>query len=404
MHNFYGSSAPSGENIVFEMEKNLLLSHGHQVAIFSVSSDEIRSQGLWGLIKGGLLTPWNPFSIRSLKKFASKFKPDIIHVHNTFPMISPSIFHAIKPKIPMVLTLHNYRLFCSAGIPMRNGKACTECLERRSVIPALLYGCYRKSRLATIPLAISITLHHALGTWLNQVDAYIVFTKFQKSILTASGLPQEKIYIKPNFNSGESDIKLWSERLERIVYVGRLSSEKGLINLLKAWKIWSSQTGSCVPTLRIIGDGPLRYDLENMAKDLPIVFLGQLTASDAKSEISMAKLLILPSECYEGFPMVIGEAYALGTPVAASNLGPLGEIVEENVSGVLFEPASPDSICKVIKSIWGLPEKLEALGQGAYEKYQHLYSEKINYQRLIEIYMKVINETKSQSTQIQAKS
>ena len=118
----------------------------------------------------------------------------------------------------------------------------------------------------------------------------------------------------------------------------------------------------------------------------------------------MAKLLILPSECYEGFPMVIGEAYALGTPVAASNLGPLGEIVEENVSGVLFEPASPDSICKVIKSIWGLPEKLEALGQGAYEKYQHLYSEKINYQRLIEIYMKVINETKSQSTQIQAKS
>lgn len=395
VHNFYGSSAPSGENTAFEMEKNLLISHGHQVAIFSVSSDEIRGQGLWGLIKGGLLTPWNPFSKKSFQKKVSLFKPDIIHVHNTFPLISPSIFYAMRSNVPIVLTLHNYRLFCSAGIPMRDGKVCIECLDRRSAMPALIHGCYRKSRLATIPLAMSITLHHALGTWLNQVDAFIAFTKFQKSILTASGLPEEKIYIKPNFYPGESDVKLWSERLDQIVYVGRLSPEKGLINLLKAWKIWSSQPGASAPSLRIIGDGPLRHELEHMARNLPILFLGQLSAIETKLEISTAKLLILPSECYEGFPMVIGEAYALGTPVAASNLGPLGEIVEENISGVLFQPASPDSMHQVIESLWRLPKKIEALGEGAYRKYHDLYSENKNYSRLMDIYDKAISYAKA---------
>jgi hypothetical protein len=154
VHNFYGSSAPSGENQVFEAEKLLLQEMGHEVTDFSRHSDEIRSQGTWGVVRGALATPWNPWMTRAVKEAVSNFQPDVVHVHNTFPLISPGIFHAIGPRAARVLTLHNYRLFCPAAIPMRGGRVCTDCLDMRSAWPALRYGCYRDSRVATLPLAI----------------------------------------------------------------------------------------------------------------------------------------------------------------------------------------------------------------------------------------------------------
>ena len=192
VHNFYGSEAPSGENMVYQAEKALLKSRGHSVEEFTRHSDEIRSKGFRGQLRGALATPWSRRSARELRNHVERMRPDVVHVHNTFPLISPSIFHAIGHRAARVLTLHNYRIFCAAAIPMRHGRVCTECLDSRSVLPSLRYGCYRDSRAATVPLAAGVALHRRLGTWSNHVEAFISLTEFQRELLSWSGLPRRE--------------------------------------------------------------------------------------------------------------------------------------------------------------------------------------------------------------------
>ncbi|MBK9198592.1 MAG: glycosyltransferase [Betaproteobacteria bacterium] len=181
----------------------MLQSRGHEVAEFTRHSDEIRGPGVWGSIKGAAATPWNPWSARAIRQAVARFLPDVVHVHNTFPLISPAIFHALAGTgVARVLTLHNYRLFCPAAIPMRAGKVCTDCLDRRSVLPALQHGCYRNSRLATVPLALNVALHRAAGTWAHQVDAFIALTEFQRQRVVDAGLPASRVFVKPNFYPG----------------------------------------------------------------------------------------------------------------------------------------------------------------------------------------------------------
>ena len=241
VHNFYGSTAPSGEGQVFNAEKALLLSRGHEVEEFTRHSDEIRAKGFSGTIQGALATPWNPWMARALQKKVESFRPDVVHVHNTFPLISPSIFHAIGHRAARVLTLHNYRLFCPAAIPMRQGRVCTDCLDSHSAWPALQHGCYRDSRLATLPLAVSVGLHRQLGTWKNQVDAFITLSDFQRKLMTESGLPAARVHVKPNFYPGLPPVISWHERAPYVVFAGRLGAEKGLVNLLRAWRAWGTR-------------------------------------------------------------------------------------------------------------------------------------------------------------------
>ncbi len=319
VHNFYGSSAPSGENSVFISEEKLLRNHGHAVNTFTRHSDEIRGRGIIGTVQGALSVPWNPLSKTQLQNILQREKPDILHVHNFFPLISPSVFSATQNlQTATVLTLHNYRLFCAAGIPLRNNQPCTECLDRRSIIPALQYGCYRNSRIATLPLAMMIELHRRLKTWQNHVDTFIALTHFQKDKMVSAGLPENKVVIKPHFYNDPPLPVTWQERKDNIVYIGRLGEEKGCRIMLQAWQKWGRQA----PRLDIIGDGPLRQELEEMSHHLGITdrvsFVGQLPFAETQSRLSQSKLLLLPSLCYEGFPMVIGEAFSLGVPVATS--------------------------------------------------------------------------------------
>jgi glycosyltransferase involved in cell wall biosynthesis len=389
VHNFYGSSSPSGENQVFSLESSLLKSYGHDILHFTRNSDEIREQGVWGLIKGALSTPWNPFSAISLQDAISFFKPDVVHIHNTFPLISPSIYGQISDQAACVLTLHNYRLFCPAGIPIRQGNVCTDCLDRKSVLPSLKHGCYRSSRLATIPLATSVALHRKLKTWSNHVDAYIAFTEFQRELLVKAGLSRELIHVKPNFFPGSAQLIKWEDRSSYVVFAGRLSKEKGVESLINAWLKW----GATAPELRILGDGPLRQRLESIAlsqPDVPIRFYGKILGKDVEKQISRAKLLVLPSECFEGFPMVVREAFAYGTPVAASNIGPLPDIVKDGKNGLIFEPNSPDSLLEVVKNIWNSDCVLEVLGNKARADFNDKYTESVNYEKLMEIYEKAI--------------
>lgn len=386
-HNFYGSIAPSGENSVYEAELELLRSRGHEVIEFTRNSDEIRRYGWIGTARVAASVPWNPFALRALRRVLRARQPDVMHVHNSFPLLSPAIFYATRGiRTAAVLTLHNYRLFCPAAIPMRSGAVCTECLDQRSVLPSLRYGCYRQSRIATAPLAMSVALHRQLGTWQQEVNAFVVLSEFQRRRMVQAGLPLERVVVKPNFYPGSPVVQPWMHREPYVVFAGRLSAEKGLISLLQAWQLWGAQA----PELRILGDGELRPQLQEMAHGLPIRFMGQLSGPDAEQQIAGAQLLVLPSECFEGFPMVVREAFAFGTAVAVSNLGPLPSIVQEGVSGVVFEPGNPASLHQVVQGIWQVPGGLEKLGRGARQAFEANYTEESNYEMLRRVYEQAI--------------
>lgn len=389
VHNFYGSSAPSGENQVFEAERELLLSRGHEVVTFTRHSDEIRRQGALGAVSGALATPWNPWMFRSIRRAVQRFKPDVVHAHNTFPLISPAIFHAIGNRAARVLTLHNYRLFCPAAIPMRAGQVCTECLDHHTVWPGVQHGCYRNSRLATLPLAANIALHRRLGTWIKQVDAFIALTEFQRQRMIAAGLPAERMQVKPNFYPGAPAVVPWTERCPCAVFAGRLTTEKGVESLVRAWLLWGAEA----PELRIIGDGGLRGELERLAAtkpQVPIRFLGQLAGEAAQAEIARAQLLVLPSEWFETFGLVVLEAAAFGTPAAVSDIGPLPFIVKHGVSGVVFAPTNPQSLLAEVRRAWDTPGLLERLGQGARAEFAAKYTEEANYATLLAIYQQAL--------------
>ena len=381
IHNFYGSSSPSGENQVFENEKKLLSSRGHKVYCFTRNSDELRNAGVIGTIKGGLATPWNPFAQRELEKVLNEFKPDIVHIHNTFPLISPAIFPALS-NIKTVITLHNYRYFCVNGIPMRDNKLCTECLDRGNAVPALVHGCYRKSRLATLPLAISVTQLRINKILQKYVDGYVAFSDFQKEKLAQQGLDRNKIFIKPNFNSIELDYDYYQSRVQTVLFVGRLSDEKGLLDLLTAWKKMRIQGYQ----LEIVGDGDNKGKYLDVVKEIKnIKFLGKLSVEETQAKISKSKLLVLPSVCYEGYPMVLSEAFAAGTPVAVSNMGPLPEIVK-NVSGAVFRHADPENLGEVLSDVLKRPKTLQLMSERGRRYYLETLTPDKNYERLINIY------------------
>lgn len=385
IHNYYGSAAPSGENQAVEEERDLLQSHGHNVQFLTRHSDELRNSGFAGQLKGALVIPWNPMMARRVQEAVSEFAPDVVHVHNTFPLISPAIFYAIGSAAARVLTLHNYRLFCAAGIPMRNGKVCTQCLDKESVVPAIRYGCYRNSRVATLPMALNVALHRQLGTWRNQVEAFITFSDFQRQRMARAGLPSEKIHVKPNFYPGNPTPIGWQQRDNCVVFAGRLTPEKGASTLIEAWRLWS-QSGSDLPQLHILGDGPLRAVLEARAAGLPVRFFGQLSSKQAQDKIARARLVVVPSECFEGFPMVLREAFAFGTPVAVSDIGPLPSIVTDRVSGVVFAPGNPSSLMTAVANAWQAPDTLAALGRGARAEFEAKYTAAINHDILLGIY------------------
>ncbi len=389
IHNFYGSSAPSGENMVFAAEAELLRQHGHTVMDLTRHSDEIRSKGLPGAIHGALTTPWNHFVKRDVLRIVEKERPDIMHVHNTFPLISPSLFYAARNRVATVMTLHNYRLFCPAAILMRHGTACTECIDKKSVLPALKYGCYRNSRLATVPLAINVAVHRLLKTWRDKVDAFIALTEFQRQMLVQAGLSPDLIHVKPHFYPDPPLPLPWSEREQKAVFIGRLGPEKGINLLINAWKKW----GSDAPDLEIIGDGSERGALVKLAGESSnknkIVFRGQISFEETQIQLAKSRILLLPSICFEGFPMVIREAFALGVPVAASRIGALPDIVDEGKNGVLFAPGSSDDLLNVVKREWQ-ESKLQAMAKGAREKFDHEYSATTNYEMLMNIYRKAM--------------
>ncbi|MDX1440550.1 MAG: glycosyltransferase family 4 protein [Rubricoccaceae bacterium] len=388
LHNFYGSAEPSGENLVFEAETALLRSRGHDVRTFTRRSDEIRDQGKLGLVRGALATPWNPYMIRAVRRILEQFQPDVVHVHNTFPLISPGVFHAIDGSAARVITLHNYRLFCAAATPMREGRVCVLCLDRRSSWPAFQHGCYRSSRIASAPPAISVALHRRIGTWERKVDAFIALTQFQRERMTAAGLPHDRVWVKPNFFAGRPEVFPWFERTPRAVFVGRISEDKGVSDVVDAWLTW----GQAAPELALVGDGPLRTELEGRVREANrenIRFVGRVSPQEAQRWIASSRLLVLASKWFEGFPLVLCEAFASGTPALVSGVGALPQLVGAG-AGAVFRMGDVRHLLEVASGLWNHPRRLSRMALRARYEFDSRYTEDINYEQLMNVYDKAI--------------
>jgi glycosyltransferase involved in cell wall biosynthesis len=281
-------------------------------------------------------------------------------------------------------------LFCAAAVPWRDGKVCTQCLDRKRSWPALAYGCYRNSRLATMPLAFSVALHRFLQTWKREVDAFIVLTEFQRDLMVEAGLPAGRVHVKPNFVPGDPAVMPWTERQAQVVYVGRLTPEKGVESLLRAWLAW----GPSAPRLRIVGEGELKPHLMALAAtapDAPIEFLGQISHAAARAEIARSRLLVLPSLCFESFGLVLAEAFAFGTPAAVAEIGSLPSMVQTRGAGVVFSPGDWQAILDTVRSLWETKGVLEQMGRQARRAFEERYSEHTNYATLMDIYRAAID-------------
>lgn len=384
-HNYYQKAG--GEDVAFAGEKELLLAAGHHVNEYCRHNNEITDRGIFPLARLGLRTVWAWDSANDLRRVLQQEKPDVAHFHNTFPLISPAAYSVCQEfGIPVIQTLHNYRLLCPAATFSRNGRLCEECVDH-SLWRGVQYGCYRDSHLATAVVAISLATHRWLQTWTRMVDCYVVPSAFARSKFVEAGLPTEKAFVKPNFVHPDPGARTAAGSYA--LFAGRLSAEKGLCTLLDAWE----RLGNGVP-LHIIGDGPLRVQLEAEAlrRNLSDVsFCGFRSREQVLAALKSSRFLIFPSECYETFGATIVEAFACGVPVLASRLGAMTEIVENERTGLHFTPADPDDLAEKVHWVWTHPERTLEMGLAARLEYESKYTADKNYSRLMEIYQRAIS-------------
>jgi glycosyltransferase involved in cell wall biosynthesis len=381
VHNYYRQSNPSGENVSFDSEVRLLRERGHRVILYTRQSDEIEQYSARDKLGLALDTIWSREAVRSLRNLISMTRPSVAHFQNTFPLISPAAYRACSELgVPVVQTLRNYRLHCPSAVFYRDGRTCEDCLGRSVPWPGVVHACYRGSRAATAVVAGMLTIHRALGTWTDMVDLYITLTEFARQKLTQGGIPPERIKVKPNFvhpDPGPGD-----HGGGYAIFVGRLGTEKGVETLLRSWELLSNR----VP-LKIVGDGPLAGRVAAAAQRTPgLEWLGRRTEREAYELMGDATVLIFPSKLYETFGRVAVEAFAKGTPVIASDLGAVAEVVEHGRTGLLFAPGDPGELAARVDWAWGHPREMLAIGREARREYETKYGAESNYLRLVELY------------------
>jgi glycosyltransferase involved in cell wall biosynthesis len=380
VHNTY--QQPGGEDVAVAAESNLLERRGHTVIPYSRSNDEIAEMSgprRLLMVKDMI---HSERSKRETLDLLHNERPDLVHVHNTFMMVSPSVFEACREAgIPVVQTLHNYRLLCPAWSLCRKGTVCEECLES-GLWRSVWHGCYRDSRLMTAAVALMLQVHRMRGTWNHDVGGYVALTNFARDKFIEGGLPASRIGVKPNFLESDPGERTSSSGFA--LFVGRLSAEKGAGVLLQAWQ----KLKTTIP-LVVLGDGPLRQSLESeaaMRKLSNVSFAGWRSRGEILSAMKSASLLITPSLWYEGFPMTLVEAFACGTPVICSRLGGLQELVDDGRTGLHFNPGDAEDLAGKFDSLWSDPSRLSAMGRAAREEYKRNYTAERNYELMMQIY------------------
>ncbi|MEO3693392.1 glycosyltransferase [Roseateles paludis] len=373
-HNAYQHRG--GEDSVVDDELRLLRDHGHEVELLSAHNDEIAGMGKVALLGR---TVWSRPAADALRAKCSSFRPDVLHVHNSFPLLSPAIhWQAQAIGVPVVQTLHNFRLMCPQAMLLREGRVCEDCVGRvpwRGVVRA----CYRDSVVQSGVLTGMLVVHRALGTWQRRVNRFIALNEFCRSKFIQGGLPAERIRVKPNFVSREEPAD--SER-QGFLFVGRLSPEKGLEVLATA----AERAGLEVD---VVGTGPLA---EPMAGRAGLRLQGGQPMPEVLARMEAAQALVLPSIWYENFPRTLVEAFACGLPVIASRLGGMAELIEDGVTGLLFQPGDAQDLAAKLTWARANGDALRAMGRAARARYEALYGPERNVSQLLEIYEEAISE------------
>lgn len=378
IHNFY--QQPGGEDRVFQQEGALLEERGNDVTRFSIHNNQIANLNKLRLAGA---TFWNGSVATQIRTLIKRVQPTVIHCHNIFPLISPAVYYVAQSlHVPVVQTLHNYRLLCPAAIFYRDGHPCEDCMGTVTLWPSVAHGCYQGSRTATTVAATMLGLHRFMSTWQSKVDVYIALTEFARQKFIEGGLPDDKIVVKPNFLHSPS--VCGEGQGGYALFVGRLVPEKGITVLLDAWR----HVGSRIP-LKIVGDGPLASTVSEYTQTtVGVEWLGSQNADQVRVLMKNAQILILPSTWYEGFPMIVAEAYAAGLPIIASSLGSLSSLVAHGYTGRQFQPGNDTDLRTQVEWVLAHPEDLFRMRRNAREEFNLKYTAERNYELLMGIYEK----------------
>jgi glycosyltransferase involved in cell wall biosynthesis len=367
---------PGGEDAVVRAEAELLRRSGHEVVQHQVQNPP-RAAGAIGSL---ILSPWNPLQARAVQGLASRFRPDVAHVHNTWYALSPAVVWALhRCGVPTVMTLHNYRLVCANGQLFRDGVPCEDCVGA-SPWHGVQHGCYRDSVVLSVPAAGTIALHDRLRTWVRAVDRYLVLNEFARDRLVRGGLPADRIEVKPNFVPDPGPRSCPAASSGTVLYVGRLSPEKGVEPLVEAWR----QVGEGPLELVVVGDGPLQERLERRPAPR-LRFAGRLPIEEVRRQMLAARALVLPSVWYEGQPMVVLEALAAGLPVLGSRIGGVSELLAPLGREWLVAPGEVASWVAALRAL-AQPERVEVASARARELYEQSYSTATAVHALEEVY------------------
>ncbi|MEV0320204.1 glycosyltransferase family 4 protein [Streptomyces sp. NPDC050658] len=395
VHNRYSSSQPSGENVVVDQEAGLLRAAGHRVEMFERRSDDIAGRSLPRKAAVPLLVPWNPAVRKELAARLRADRPDVVHIHNVFPLLSPAVLAACADEgVPAVATLHNYTQVCPPGTLHRDGRACTECVGSKASLPAVRHGCYRNSRLATVPLAVSQTVNRR--RWWSGVERFFCISGAQRDVLVRSGMPPERLVVKHNFVPEPGVARVGTG--EQLLFLGRLAEAKGLRLLMAAWDVVAADGGLGVP-LVLAGAGPLESEVAAWAAGRDDVrHVGLLDPAEVRQAVARSVAVVAPSMALETFGLVVAEAMAAGVPSVAAGHGAFVELVEDEVTGLLHRPGDHASLASCLRRITTDPARNAELGRAARRRYEQNFSPVVGLRRLEDEYRRVIAD-RAESTE-----
>jgi len=371
---------------VFEDEVQMLRQHGHDVATLYCSNSEATEASLWGKAKYFWYAPWSPIGYGRMAKAIEEFKPDVVHVHNFFLVFSPYVFKAAYDmQVPVVVTLHNYRMASPCSQLLRNNKICEKCVGKNPW-RLLLYRCYKDSFLASFLRYRIYYLSRKRYGWGKYISVFIALTDFGRAKLIQSGLPKERVMVisnsVPEFSNKKND-----RAGKGALFIGTLSRDKGVTQLVEAWK-------EIDYPLTIVGTGALLSELQRIAPS-QVSFVGKQSREKVAEYLADCAFLVMPSIWYEGLPLVLLEAMAMRRAIVATGHGAMASVVDDGVTGLHFIPEDLNSLKEKINEMITRPLKTKELGENGYRKYLKLYHPEEHYQKLIEVYTKSINELKS---------
>jgi glycosyltransferase involved in cell wall biosynthesis len=394
VHNRYRPTAPSGEDAVVDQESSALSSRGHEVALFQRRSEEIAA---WSPLRRATLLArllWSEDSRRAITQSLTDFAPDVVHIHNIFPLITPSILYACRDaSVPVVATLHNYKLGCASGTLFRDGRVCHDCLGGSS-LPALTHGCYRGSSVLTAPVVLGSRLHAT--AWRTMIAAYIFISGAQRDLLAPVGLPADRSFVKHNFVPPPPPRPEIATK-RQVAYVGRLDEAKGAPFLMRTWDAFRARRPSSQLRLVVVGGGEMSAAVARWATDRPSVTMaGHVSRAEVFGVLAGSRAVIVPSQWEETFGMVAVEALAVGTAPVASAHGAFPELVTDGSDGALFPATDVDALVDILTDVDDNPERWDRYGEQARQTYRSRFNPDAGIERLLEIYRFAVEHPTSQ--------